>query len=394
VRRRAIKDAKRIVVKVGSSVLVDGLGARAAASCDCGAPGLSTEVFTRLAAEICDARLSGFEIVLVSSGSIAMGLKKLGLERRPVTIPERQAIAAVGQVDLMSEYDRAFHAKGADVAQVLLTHEDLSDRRRFLNARNTISELLRRGIVPVINENDTVAVDEIKFGDNDNLSALVANLVSADLLIMLSDIDGIFDKDPKLDKNAERISVVEDIDGLNLPLPVHGSTGGFSGASMSFYGTGGITTKVESAMKAAHFGCATVIANGKEAGVLERILTCEDIGTLILPQEDKLTSKKHWIAYSTRPSGKVFVDAGARSALVDKGRSLLPSGITRVTGNFEAGEAVHCVDEEGMEFARGVVNYGSVEIEKLKGKKSGQIEEVLGYKVYDEVIHRDNLVVL
>ncbi|VAW35034.1 Glutamate 5-kinase / RNA-binding C-terminal domain PUA [hydrothermal vent metagenome] len=391
-RRRAIKDAKRVVVKVGSSVLVDGAGVRAAPSCDCGAPGLCAEVFTRLATEVCDARSNGFEIVLVSSGSIAMGLKKLGLERRPVTIPERQAIAAVGQVDLMTEYDRGFHGCGAEVAQVLLTHADLSDRRRFLNARNTISELLRRGIVPIINENDTVAVDEIKFGDNDNLSALVANLASADLLIMLSDIDGIFDKDPKLDKDARRISIVEDIDGLNIPA--HGSSGGFSGASMSFYGTGGITTKVESARKAAHFGCATVIANGKLAGVLERVLACEDIGTLILPQSDKLTSKKHWIAYSTRPSGKVFVDAGARSALVDKGRSLLPSGITAVTGSFEAGEAVLCVDEKGTEFARGVVNYGSVEIEKLKGKKSGQIEEALGYKVYDEVIHRDNLVVL
>lgn len=391
-RRRAIKDVRRVVVKVGSSVLVDGLGARAAASCDCGAPGLSVEVFTRLATEICNARANGFEVVLVSSGSIAMGLKKLGLERRPVTIPERQAIAAVGQVDLMNEYDRAFHACGAGVAQVLLTNADLSDRKRFLNARNTIEELLKRGIVPVINENDTVAVDEIKFGDNDNLSALVANLVSADLLVMLSDIDGIFNNDPKLDKNAKRISIVENIDGFSL---TKGSSGkGFVGATMSFYGTGGITTKVESAKKAAHFGCASVIANGKEVGILERILACEDIGTLIMAQADKLTSKKHWIAYSTRPSGKIFVDAGARTALMDKGRSLLPSGITSVSGSFEAGEAVHCVDETGHEFARGVVNYGSVEIEKLKGKKSEQIEEALGYKVYDEIIHRDNLVVL
>jgi glutamate 5-kinase len=330
-------------------------------------------------------RSEGFEIVLVTSGSIAMGLKKLGLERRPVTIPERQAIAAVGQVDLMAEYDRGFHSCGVEVGQVLLTCGDLSARQRFLNARNTISELLRRGIVPIINENDTVSVDEIKFGDNDNLSALVANLISADLLVLLSDIDGVFDKDPKLDKKAKRISVVEDIDDFSLE---------WSNATTNFYGTGGIITKVEAAKTAAHFGCAAVVANGKVAGILERVLACEDVGTLILPKSDKLTSKKHWIAYSTRPAGKVMVDDGAKTALIDKGRSLLPSGITGVAGSFEAGEAVHCVDSAGMEFARGVVNYGSIEIEKLKGKNSKAIEEVLGYKVYDEVIHRDNLVVL
>jgi glutamate 5-kinase len=379
-RRKFIENIKRVVVKVGSSVLVDGLRER-------------ENVFERLASEICRARKDGYEIVLVTSGSIAMGLKKLGLERRPVTIPERQAIAAVGQVDLMAEYDRAFHGCGVEVGQLLLTHDDLSARQRFLNARNTISELLKRGIVPIINENDTVSVDEIKFGDNDNLSALVANLVSADLLVMLSDIDGICDRDPKLDKNAKRISKVEDIDGLSISAQGCNVDAQLA-RSMSFYGTGGIATKVEAVKKAAHFGCASVIANGKEAGILERVLECEDVGTLILPKSDKLTSKKHWIAYSTRPAGKVMVDDGARAALVDKGRSLLPSGITGVEGSFEAGEAVHCVDSTGMEFARGVVNYGSVEIEKLKGKKSGAIEEVLGYKVYDEVIHRDNLVVL
>ncbi len=375
--RRIVKRARRIVVKVGSSVLVgygSGTGAR-----------VRTVVFDRLAEEIHLAKKSGRTVVLVSSGSIAMGMEKLGYRERPATIPERQAVAAVGQVDLMARYDAAFHAFGEEVAQVLLTHDDLADRRRFLNARNTLSTLLGAGIVPVINENDTVSVDEIKFGDNDNLSALVANLAEADLLVILSDIDGLYSRDPKADPSAEKIPLVEDIDSLKIDLVSTGT---------SFYGTGGMASKLEAARKAAHFGCATVVARGTDKGVLTRILAGEDVGTLILPEEDRLTSKKHWIAYSTRPTGRVYVDDGARVALLERGKSLLPSGVVRVEGRFDAGEVIHCVDTSGMEFARGVVNYSSAEIERLKGLRTDRIEEVLGYKVYDEIIHRDNLVVL
>ncbi|MBI5561187.1 MAG: glutamate 5-kinase, partial [Deltaproteobacteria bacterium] len=260
--------------------------------------------------------------------------------------------------------------------------------RRFLNARNTLTTLLDSGIVPVINENDTVSVEELRFGDNDNLSALTTNLMEADLLIMLSDIGGLYDKDPKTFPSARKIALVEDIDSLNMDDMDP------SGGKRSFYGTGGIASKVSAAKKAAHFGCAVVIANGMEPDILKRIFEGEDVGTLILPKEDRLTSKKHWIAYSARPKGKVFVDEGAKAALIKKGRALLPSGIVRVEGDFEAGEVVGCIGPGGTEFARGVVNYSSDEAGKIKGLKTNDIEKTLGYKVYDEVIHRDNLVVL
>lgn len=370
-RHRIIKKAKRVVVKVGSAVVASNAS--------------GPDIFHRLAAEVRSLAASGREAVIVSSGSIALGVKKLGLKARPVSIPERQAVAAVGQGSLMSRYEAAFSIHDIRVAQVLLTHDDLSSRKRFLNARNTLTTLLRMAIVPVINENDTVAVEEIKFGDNDALSALVTNLVEADLLIILSDVDGLFDRDPRVYANAVKVPVVEDIDSLDLVSLAEGA---------GVHGTGGIRSKCAAALKAAHFGAATVIANGNTPGVLESILRGEDTGTLILPREDRLTSRKHWIAFSTRPTGRVHVDEGAQNAILKGGKSLLPSGIQDVDGSFDAGEVVHCVDSKGMEFARGVVNYSSVEIMRIKGLKTSELERVLGYKVYDEVIHRDNLVVL
>ena len=370
-RKRIIAKARRVVVKVGSAVVAGHDGV--------------PDIFHRLASEVLAVRESGREVVIVSSGSIALGVKKLGLKCRPASIPERQAVAAVGQLSLMSRYDAAFSKGGLKVAQVLLTHDDLSSRKRFLNARNTLTTLLRMGIVPVINENDTVAVDEIKFGDNDQLSALATNLVEADLLIILSDIDGLYDRDPRCNPDAVKIPFVENIDTLDLDKLARDA-----GA----HGTGGIRSKCSAARKAAHFGAATVIANGNAPGVLASILACEETGTFILPREDRLTSRKHWIAFSTRPSGRVFVDEGAAAALLKGGKSLLPSGIKEVDGSFDAGEVVHCVDGRGMEFARGMVNYSSAEIKRIKGLKSSELEGVLGYKVYDEVIHRDNLVVL
>lgn len=374
IRKKIAGKAKRVLVKVGSAVLAAGPGPD------------GRDIYARLAAEANSLRKSGREIVIVSSGSIASGIRKLGLKTRPVSIPERQAVAAVGQVNLMALYDSAFSALGEKVAQVLLTHDDLSNRSRFLNARNTLLTLLKFGIVPIINENDTVAVDELKFGDNDTLSALTTNLIEADLLVILTDIEGLFDRDPKkYPDKAQKVAYVEDVDRINVEW-LEGGAGTL--------GTGGIRSKCEAARKAAHFGVATVIANGFEPGIVERVLSGEDVGTLFLPKEDRLTSRKHWIAFSTRPTGRIFVDEGAREALLTKGKSLLPSGIKDVDGAFDAGEVVHCVDMEGMEFARGVANYSSKEISDIKGRRSAEIEQVLGYKFYDEVIHRDNLVVL
>ena len=370
-RIKIIKKARRVVVKVGSAVVA-------------GASGDGSEIFSRLSTEIHGLKSKGIEFAVVSSGAIALGIRRLGLKEKPSSIPERQAVAAVGQGSLMAKYDAAFSEDSEMVAQVLLTHDDLGSRVRFLNARNTLSTLLKLGIVPVINENDTVAVEEIKFGDNDELSALVTNLMEADLLIILSDIDGLYDRDPKKDAFAKKVRVVEDVDNIGIELAVEAGT----------LGTGGIRSKCEAARKAAHFGSATVIANGNSKGVLSRILAGEDEGTLFLPKEDRLTSKKHWIAFSTRPSGRVFVDEGAKEALLKGGKSLLPSGIRDVDGSFDAGEVVHCVDMHGKEFARGVANYSAFEIKKIKGLKTTALEEALGYKVYDEVIHRDNLVVL
>lgn len=371
-RKKIIKKTRRVVVKVGSAVVA-------------GAGPDGSDIFTRLASQIHELRGSGREVVVVSSGAIALGIKKLGLKDRPATIPERQAVAAVGQGSLMSAYDAAFSKKGEKVAQVLLTHDDLSNRNRFLNARNTLSTLLKLGIVPVINENDTVAVEEIKFGDNDELSALTTNLIEADLLVILSDIDGLYDRDPKKNADARKVKVVEDIDSLAFDALT---------IDTNRFGTGGIRSKCEAALKAAHFGAATVIANGNSTDILVKVLNGEDVGTLFLPKEDRLTSRKHWIAFSTRPTGRIFVDEGAKEALLKKGRSLLPSGINDVDGSFEAGEVVHCVDMLGMEFARGMTNYSSSEIQRIKGLKTTELEKTLGYKVYDEVIHRDNLVVL
>lgn len=371
-RKKIIRKSRRIVVKVGSAVVA-------------GPPVDGEHIFDRLASDIRRLRKAGVDVAVVSSGAIALGVRKLGLKDRPSTIPERQAVAAVGQGALMASYDAAFNRLGEKAAQVLLTHDDLGSRNRFLNARNTLLTLFRMGIVPVINENDTVAVEEIKFGDNDALSALATNLIEADLLIILSDIDGLYDKDPKIDPFARLVPVVEDVESLRFESLT---------AATNSLGTGGIRSKCEAARKAAHFGTATVIANGNMKGVLERVMAAEEVGTLFLPKEDRLTGKKHWIAFSTRPSGRLFVDEGAKEALLKGGKSLLPSGVKDVDGSFDAGEVVHCVDHKGMEFARGVANYSSTEIQKIKGLKSSELEKVLGYRVYDEIIHRDNLVVL
>lgn len=370
-RKDIIKKTRRIVIKIGSAVLAGE-----------GHDGVDESVFSYLAKDVSSIK-DKREMVIVSSGAIAIGMKRLGLKEKVKSIPEKQAVAAIGQGSLMALYEKVFSPLKIRVAQVLLTHDDLSDRHRFLNAKNTLQTLLEYNAIPIINENDTVAVDEIKFGDNDNLSALVTNLVEADLLVILTDINGLYNKDPKINKDAELIPVVDDIDRF---ISVSGGTSGI-------YGTGGMQTKLEAAKKAAHFGVPTIVANGRQRNILKKIFSGEDIGTLFLPMEERLTSRKHWLAFSTRPAGSLILDDGAKNALLRKGKSLLSSGITGIEGNFDSGDAVSCVSPNGKEIARGIVNYSSEEIKRIKGLKTTEIEKVLGYKYFDEVIHRDNLVI-
>jgi glutamate 5-kinase len=372
-RKKILGKARRIVVKVGSSIL---------ASVE---KGLHYEVFSHLTKEISDLKRQGYEIVLVSSGAIAAGMEKLGYKTRPQAITQKQATAAVGQTRLMNIYENYFSRFQQMVAQVLLTHDDLSHRRRFLNARNTLLTLLELGIIPIINENDTVVVDEIKFGDNDNLSALITNLIGADLLIILTDIEGLCDSDPRVNPNARCIPLVEDTDV---------DMGGIVGETKSEMSVGGMISKVKAARKASRFGIPTVVARGTKEGVLHQILKGKEIGTLILPKREALSSRKHWIAFNPKPKGDVIVDDGAKKAIVQRGKSLLPSGVVKIKGSFDRGDLVTCLGPRGKEFARGLVNYSTPELEKIKGLRSDQIESTLGYKYSDEVIHRDNLVVL
>jgi glutamate 5-kinase len=285
----------------------------------------------------------------------------------------------------MNIYEQYFSRSQHMVAQILLTHDDLSHRRRFLNARNTLLTLLELGIIPIINENDTVVVEEIKVGDNDNLSALVTNLIGADLLIILTNIDGLCDDDPRLNTNARCIPLVEDID-MDM--------GEIIGDTDGEWNVGGMVSKIEAAKKASHSGIPTVIACGTRKDVLHQILRGREIGTLILPKVETLSSRKHWIAFNLKPRGDVAVDDGAKKAIVQRGKSLLPSGVVRVRGTFDRGDLVSCLGPLGKEFARGLVNYSASELERIKGLRSEKIEQVLGYKYSDEVIHRDDLVVL
>jgi glutamate 5-kinase len=372
-RKKVLEKARRIVVKVGSSIL---------ASLE---KGLHYETFSHLTKEISELKRQGYEIVLVSSGAIAAGMEKLGYKTRPQSITQKQATAAVGQSRLIHIYENYFSRYQQMVAQVLLTHDDLSHRRRFLNARNTLLALLELGIIPIINENDTVVVDEIKVGDNDNLSALITNLIGADLLIILTDIEGICERDPRSHPDAKCISLIEDIDA---------DMEGVMGETKSQMSVGGMASKIQAARKASRFGIPTVVACGTKKEVLRQVLKGKEIGTLILPKIRTLSSRKHWIAFNLKPKGDVIVDEGAKKAIVQKGKSLLPSGVLEVRGSFGRGDSVSCVGPRGKEFARGLVNYSVQELDKIKGHRTGEIEKVLGYKYSDEIIHRDDLVVL
>ncbi|MBI4241601.1 MAG: glutamate 5-kinase [Candidatus Rokubacteria bacterium] len=371
--RRLPTKVRRLVVKVGS-----GLIASPGAGLDAGRVRQVADDLARVVA-------AGKEVVLVSSGAIAAGMARLGLSARPRSIPEKQAAAAVGQSALMWHYEQAFARHGLKVAQVLVTQEDISHRARYLNARNTLVTLLRFGVLPIVNENDTVAVEEIKVGDNDNLSALVAHLIDADLLVLLTDVDGLYTGDPRRDRAARRIDVVEALTEEIQRLAQD---------EADAVSVGGMSTKLQAAQKAMASGIPMVIASGREAHTLFRLLKGEPVGTVFLPKADRLGARKRWLAFAVPPQGRVTVDAGAKKALTERGKSLLPSGVLEVEGEFQAGELVALALTDGKEFARGLTNYDADELRRIRGVKTSAIEGILGYKRLDEVIHRDDLAVL
>ncbi len=364
---------KTVVIKIGSAVL---------ATPD---EGISSERIQRLAAEMASFMARGIKVVLVSSGAIAVGRETMGMSRRIEGIPAKQAAAAVGQPRLMALYDAFFRENSVQVSQILLTRDDLNHRRRYLNARATIETLFKFGALPIINENDTVVVEEIKVGDNDNLSVLVAGLIQADLLVILSDTEGLFDKDPKAHADARLIPRVDEINEAVMCA---------AGGSCSPTGVGGMSVKLEAIRKAADFGVPTILANGKREGVLSAIFAGEQVGTFFVPKKDPLSCKKQWIAYSVKPTGTVYLDSGAVKALLYGGKSLLPSGVVRTEGTFERGEGVDIRNLSGEVVAKGLANYSAQEIEKISGKQSSRIKKILGYTYGDELIHRDYLVIL
>ena len=372
-RDELLTRAKRIVIKIGSRLIASR------------ATGLRADQIERMADEIAALRTSGREVLVVSSGAIVSGIKKLQLKEYPKSLPVKQAAAAVGQSRLMWAYEKAFERLGIQVAQILLTHEDLADRRRFLNARYTLTALIGFGVLPIINENDTVAVDEIRVGDNDTLASEVAHLVDADLLVILSDVDGLYTDNPQKNPSATLIPLISEITD-----EVERRAGG----SGSFEGTGGMATKVRAAKKVGEYGVSTLIVNGERPGLLPSVLAGGPGGSLFLARERRLTSRKHWIAFTLRSRGQVRLDQGAVEALTKRGKSLLASGIVEVAGQFEAGDPVGCLDPDGKEFAKGLVNFSSELLNRMKGLKTQDIQQQIGLQEYEEVIHRDNLVIL
>jgi len=365
--------ARRIVVKVGSSLVTNE------------GRGLDAEAIARWARQIADLRAQGKEVVLVSSGAIAEGMQRLGWARRPQQIHELQAAAAVGQMGLAQAYETQFRALGLHTAQVLLTHADLADRARYLNARSTLFTLLELGVVPVINENDTVVTDEIKFGDNDTLAALVTNLIEADALVILTDQAGLFSADPRRDPTARLVRTA------TAGEPALESMAGGAGSAIA---RGGMLTKVLAAKRAARSGALTIIVSGREVDVLLRLAAGEAIGSELMASTAVLTARKQWLADHLLLKGRVVVDDGAARALASGGKSLLPIGVVEVIGEFQRGDVVGCVTQDGREIARGLVNYASGDARQIARKPTGEIQATLGYIEEPELIHRDNLVLL
>ncbi|WP_406566464.1 glutamate 5-kinase [Aestuariirhabdus haliotis] len=372
-RRNKIPGFRRWVVKIGSALLTDD------------GKGLDVEAIGGWVDQMARLRAEGIELMLVSSGSVAAGMTRLGWSERPNSMHELQAAAAVGQMGLVQTYESHFNRHGMATAQVLLTHADLSNRQRYLNARSTLTTLLKLGVVPVINENDTVVTDEIRFGDNDTLGALVANLVDADLLVILTDQKGLFTANPSVDPEAELIAESA-ADNPELPAMAAGGMGRL--------GRGGMITKVKAAALAARSGAHTIIVGGREPDVLTRLLAQESLGTLLWPQQERLVARKQWLAGHLKTCGVLRLDAGAVRVLRESGKSLLAVGVTGVEGRFLRGEMVSCVGVDGREVARGLVNYSAEEASQILGKPSREIESILGYVGDPELVNRDNLVLV
>jgi glutamate 5-kinase len=364
------RNARRWVIKIGSA-LITGEG-----------KGLDRESLRHWVDQMADLIAAGKEVVVVSSGAVAEGMKRMRWDRRPASLHDLQAAAAIGQMGLVRAWETCFQRRGLHTAQVLLTHDDLSDRRRYLNARSTLRALVRLGVVPVVNENDAVANEELRFGDNDTLAALVANLVEADVLVLLTDQQGLYESDPRSNPAAKLIQSAEARDSR---LDAMAGTGGR-------FGQGGMRTKLRAARLAARSGAATVIAHGGTPNVLKHLADGENSGTLLTPSQQPEAARKRWLAGQLQAKGRLVLDAGAARVLTESGRSLLAVGVRQVLGDFRRGEVVLCVDEAGREIARGLVNYSADEARRIQGRPSGEIESILGYVDEEELIHRDNLV--
>ncbi|MDH5562736.1 MAG: glutamate 5-kinase [Nitrospirota bacterium] len=368
--QQVLTTCKRVVVKIGSSLVASSAG------------GLRLDRISRLADEFGELQTKNRQLVLVSSGAIVAGISHLGLKSYPQEVPLQQAAAAVGQSRLVRAYETAFEASGHKVAQILLTHQDLADRRRFLNARHTLTTLLQLGVIPIINENDTVAVDEIRFGDNDTLAGQIAHLVDADLLVILSDVNGLYEADPHLNPSAQLISLVSSITKHIESL---------AGASRTQASRGGMVTKILAAKQAGRFGVPMLLLNGETPNALGQALEGNPSGTFFASNQSSLTNRKQWIAFTLRPKGEIMLDEGAVAALVMRGKSLLASGILNVKGTFLPGDPVSCTTKEGIVFAQGLSNYSAETLQRIKGKQTSEIQQLLGALEYEEVIHRDNL---
>jgi len=382
IRQDILKNIKRVVIKIGSSVISNRDKGRSSLEC-----GLSKDWVRHYARQIKLIQDKGYDVVLVSSGAIMAGRERLGLSRADLSIPEKQACAAIGQSFLMHTYEKAFEKKDIKVAQILLSHDDLGNRRRYLNAKHTIEALLERNVIPIINENDSVTVEEIKIGDNDTLSATVACLVDAQLLIILSDVEGLFNRDPSIKIKGEKVELLSHVARVNEEIE---RTAGKSNNRLT---VGGMYTKVIAAKKTMSFGIPTLVVNGLDEKVLEHVFSGKDVGTLFWSGKGKIRDRKHWIAHTLKPAGTLVVDAGARKALVERDKSLLPAGLIKVKGEFEFGKAVIIMDEEGKEIGRGLVNYNSRDLLQIKGMKTPAIKKRIGESFYEEVIHRDDLVI-
>lgn len=372
--REALKKAKRIVIKVGTSTITYANGKRNFSQID------------RLAREISDLQNQGKEMILVTSGAVAVGVDRMGLPGKPKTIPGKQAAAAVGQGVLMHTYEKFFADYGQIVAQVLITKTEAIDRHRYTNTRNTFMELMRQRVIPIVNENDVVALDELKIGDNDNMSALVAGIVDADLVIILSDVDGLYTANPQTHPDAVIVPEVAEI-----TPEIEASAGGVGSAR----GTGGMATKIQAAKAATSSGIHLVIASGTEKNAITRVLQGEELGTLFVSRENHLQFRKRWLAFGAKIAGSIVVDDGCAKAIRKAGGcSILPAGVFAVQGEFLPGSTVSVIDKDAHELARGLVHYSSAELEQIKGCNSGEIANILGHKNFDEVIHRDDLVIL